>query len=148
MLRNAKNRTLAIEEAVIEEETIKTDDIQQPEKQLPPKQKIISAEELKWLTEVEVKTLENIENNNYSINQLASDMAVSLRQLRRKIKELVGVSSREYIKTIRFTKARTLLEEHKYSTVKAVAYSVGFKDVINFSRQFKERFGKSPSEYL
>ncbi len=108
----------------------------------------IKTERQEWLANLEATVLVNIEKSDYTIDQLATDMVIGKRQLARRIKELVGVTPSAYIKMIRYTKAHELLENKTYDTVKAVALSVGFKDVINFSRQFKKQFGKVPSEYL
>lgn len=150
LLKNAKNRQAAIQEAIIEDE-IEEVNISKPAKKQPkskPKQKISTTELQAWLKEVETKFLENIEDNSYTIDRLATEMAISKRQFSRRIKELVGMTPNQYIKTIRYTKARELFESGKYNTVKAVAYSTGFRDVAYFSRQFREQFGKFPSEYL
>lgn len=146
LLKNAQNRQLALTEipSMPEEEAAKEPAQAQSMSEL----KTITPELQSWLQELETKVLENIEDTSYTLDRLAFEMAISKRQLARRIKKLVGVSPREYLKTIRYTKARSLLENQTYQTVKAVAYSVGLKDVVHFSRQFRDRFGKFPSEYL
>ena len=54
----------------------------------------------------------------------------------------------QYLKELRLQEARRLLEIRKYSSVKAVSYSVGYRDVKHFSKNFKKHFGKNPSELL
>lgn len=142
LLRNAKNRQTVIEEAIVEKEATPVPKT----KQTTPS--TITPEMQTWLAEVEALLLEKIETNDYTIDQLARDMAISKRQLSRRIKEIVGVTPNQYLKTIRYTKARELLENKTYTSVKAVAYAVGFKDVRYFSSQFRKRFGENPSEYL
>lgn len=87
-------------------------------------------------------------DTNFDINRLCHEMHTSKSQLFRKTKALIGVTPNQYINQIRYQIARELLENQKYSTVKAVAYHIGFKDEKYFSRNFKKRFGKNPSEYL
>ena len=89
-----------------------------------------------------------MENINFSVEQLASEMAQSRWQLNRRLKSLTGHTTRQYLLETRLNQARTLLEQGNHTSVKAVVYSVGIKDLQHFSRQFKERFGKSPSAYL
>ena len=108
----------------------------------------ISQEDQAWLEAVENLINTNIENTHFNITQLTADLQISRSQLFRRLKQLTGLSPKQYIKTIRFTKARTLLENKTYATVKAVALSVGLKDVVHFSRQFKQQFGRLPPEYL
>ena len=143
LLLNAQSRRNEVEEIQSE---IKLDD--EVEEIAKSDKSTATPEMMEWLESIEIILLNNIEFKNYSLDNLADDAAISRRQLTRRIKSLVGLSAGEYVKLIRYTKAREFLETRRYSTVKAVAYAVGFKDVVNFSKQFKERFGKPPSEYL
>lgn len=59
-----------------------------------------------------------------------------------------GLSLAQYLDEIRFSQARTLLETRTVQSVKAAAYEVGFTQVEHFSRNFRQRFGRYPSEYL
>ena len=65
----------------------------------------------------------------------------------RKIKSLTGYTGKRYIRELRLWRARHLLETGRYQTVKQVSYAVGFKNQRYFSRIFKDRFGRYPSEY-
>ena len=73
---------------------------------------------------------------------------MSRRQLQRRIKQLTGLSPHQYIQEARMLEARQLLENRSKSSVKAVSFSVGIRDIKYFSQQFKKRFGKLPSSYL
>ncbi len=108
----------------------------------------ISADELNWLEEVENTVKIELTNFEFNVERLSEKMALSKRQLERKLKRLTGITPRKYIQEVRFNYARNLLENKSESSVKAVAYSIGVKDVAHFSKLFKERFGKLPSEYF
>lgn len=101
-----------------------------------------------WLQTVEQTLLDNISSPSYTLDQLAIELNISKRQLQRRIKQYVGQTPNAYLRTLRLTKARNLLEEQGINSVKAASLSVGFKDVSYFSKQFKQAFGKLPSEYL
>ncbi len=60
----------------------------------------------------------------------------------------IGLTPLQYLQEIRFNHARQLLEQRKVSSVKAAAAAIGIQRTEYFSALFKERFGKSPSEYL
>jgi YesN/AraC family two-component response regulator len=108
----------------------------------------ISKYDLEWLEKVE-QVVENMCTDfNFSVDILALEVNLSRSQVHRKIKSLTGLTPRNYINNVRYSIARSLLEEKKYSTVKAVSLSVGFKDEKYFSRNYKKRFGKYPSTYL
>lgn len=117
----------------------------EPQMKATPK---ISVEDAEWLKSLETIVRNQITNVNFNINQLCLEMAVSSSQLYQKLKKLTGLTPKQYIDQIRYTKARKLLEMQTYNSVKRIAYEVGFKDEKNFSRNFKKRFGKYPSSYL
>lgn len=108
----------------------------------------VSKEDNEWLIEVERVIKKQITNIDFNVNQLCLDMAISPSQLYRKLKGLTGLSPKNYINQIRYHQAKQLLENQAHSSVKRIAYEVGFKDEKNFSRNFKKRFGKYPSDYL
>lgn len=108
----------------------------------------ISLEDIEWLEELEKVISEKVGNFNLNVEQLANLMALSRWQLNRRLKQLNGLTAIQYLQEFRLNQARVLLEQKKYSSVKAVTYAVGIKDLKYFSRQFKNRFGKLPSSYF
>lgn len=113
-----------------------------------PKAPVMSEEDMQWLETLESTVLEKMENVNFTVEHLAQALAMSKSSLERRLKRLLDMTVSNYIKEIRFNQARSLLEMGKHTSVKSVAYKVGFKDVKNFSRLFKKRFGKLPSAYF
>lgn len=109
---------------------------------------IISKEDLQWLQTAETVVLEFLNDYRLNIDFLSEKLAVSRSTFKRKIKYLTGLSANEYLNEIRFNKARELMETRTITSVKAAAGEVGMKDVKYFSKQFKKRFGKSPSAYF
>lgn len=107
-----------------------------------------SAEDLQWLETLEDHLVQYLSNNKYTITQLAFDLAISERQLRRRIKALTGLSPSQYFKETRLQAARQLLEQRKFNTIAQIAFAVGFQNPGAFSRNFSSRFGKKPSEYF
>ncbi len=88
---------------------------------------------------------QNLSNENYSIELLASDICLSRTQLFRKCKALTGVSPVELLRNTRLDAARQLLAEGKGS-VAEVASLVGFADASYFTRCYKAFFGTTPHE--
>lgn len=109
---------------------------------------LMTKEDQVWLENLEVILNKNLSNTQYSISQLADDMVISERQLRRRIKQLTGLTTLHYFKEIRLQKARQLLETRQYKTIAQTANAVGFPNTKTFSRNFSHRFGKMPSEHL
>lgn len=108
----------------------------------------ISPTDLEWLKEVEEKVVQEIGSFTFSVEELSHQLALSTRQLQRKLKSNAGLTPQQYIQEVRLNKAREWLEIGQYSSVKSVAYAVAMKDAKHFSKLFKKRFGKSPSAYL
>jgi len=107
-----------------------------------------SEEESEWLAELEITVKKGITDFEFTAGQLANQMAVSKRSLELKLKKLTGLSPRKYIQEIRFNQARQLLENREVKSVKALAYQMGMKDASHFSKLYKKRFGRLPSEYF
>ena len=104
--------------------------------------------EQEWLVKFEETVRKYIPDHELRMETLGEELAVSPRQLRRRLKKLTGLTPREYILEIRLQEARKFLEQGTYDSVKAVALTVGFKDVRYFSGKFRDRFGRLPSSFL
>lgn len=122
--------------------------IEEEEEEIDIASSSFSETENQWLEELESICLKKIDHTSLTVKELAQDMAMSYTKFWRKLQELLGMSPSQYLQEIRFREARKYIEAQRYSTIKQVAYAVGFKDERNFSRNFKKRFGKYPSEYL
>lgn len=108
----------------------------------------LSAPDLLWLEKVEAEARKGIESVDFNVADLADVLAMSKRQLERRLKLLTGLSPHKYLLEIRLATAREFLEARRYATVKAVALSVGFRDTQNFSKHYRNRFGRLPSSYF
>ncbi len=85
-------------------------------------------------------------NRPFTVAELADNMGISERYLRRLFKLQTGKSPREYISDLRLNMAKDMLLTGSFS-VKEIAYSLGFQNSYYFSRFFKERTNQYPSEY-
>ena len=72
-------------------------------------------------------------------------MGLSQSQLYRKIKALTDLSTAGFIRNVRLTKGKHLLETTDL-TVSEVAYEVGFTSPNYFSDAFLEMFGARPTD--
>ncbi len=101
----------------------------------------------KYLEKVNLKLEDHLENSDFSVDQLCSELAIGRSQLYRKIQALTGKSIIEYINFHRLSTAMTLVKEGNY-TLKEIAYKIGYNDNRYFSRAFKKEFGNPPSYYI
>jgi signal transduction histidine kinase/DNA-binding response OmpR family regulator len=108
----------------------------------------ISATDMAWLEELEKSVKQNLKSKDYSVERMASDMAMSRVHLFRKLKQLTGLAPQQYLQEVRLQQALYLLETQQENSVKAVCYAVGLLQVNHFSQLFHQRFGKLPSSYL
>ncbi len=102
-----------------------------------------------WLEEIETIALNALERQiDLNANYLANEMAISARQLSRKVKALTGLSIGRYIQEIKLQKARYLLESKSLGTIAEVVYACGFKSPSYFAQLFSQHFGKLPSDFM
>jgi DNA-binding response OmpR family regulator/nitrogen-specific signal transduction histidine kinase len=88
----------------------------------------------------------NIENDQFSVEDLSSELGMSRVQFHRKIKALTNQSTTSFIRTIRLEKAKELLAQGNYN-VTEVAYMVGFSSQSYFTKSFQKHFGTPPSNF-
>lgn len=97
-----------------------------------------------FVKELKDYVLENI-NNTLNGDIVGKQFGMSRMQLHRKLKALTNQSISEFIKTVRLERALELLAE-KQLNISEISYTTGFSSPNHFSRVFKEKFGKKPSE--
>jgi len=89
----------------------------------------------------------NIENSEFSVDDLSREVGLSRVHLNRKLKENINISPSNLIKSIRLKQAAYLLINNKVN-ISEVAYKVGFSSHSYFSNNFKEYFGMAPTEFV
>ena len=90
---------------------------------------------------------EKMMNEDFSIDTLAIEMAMSRSVFFKKIKSLTGQNPQEFIRDIKMKRAATLLREHKYS-IGEIAYLTGYPNAKYFSTAFKKYYGCTPSSFV
>ena len=90
--------------------------------------------------------IDNIDNNDFTINMLCQNMAMSRTLFFSRLKSLTGKAPQDFIRMIRLQKAVELLKEGM--TVSEVACETGFVNAKYFSTLFKKEFGVQPSKYI
>ncbi len=107
----------------------------------------VSESDRKWLEAFEAYVRQSLGDDTLSIPGLARRFAMSESSLLRQLKRLTGLPTKRYLQEMRLDAARRMLEDQPAAGVAKVAKAVGYGDVRSFSRSFKKRFGKSPSEF-
>ena len=117
-----------------------------------PKIGILKKEEtssfkIRWLKQLEEILASELSNKNIRIPDIAFKLAICERTFRKRVTDYTGLSPHEYLMNARLEKALNLLENKIYLNVGEVATAVGLDNSGYFSKAFKERYGKLPSEF-
>lgn len=86
-------------------------------------------------------------SEHISIRHLAELSAVSETYFRRRFKTIYQVSPNRYITNLKMEYAAQMLQSRLY-TVTEVSERTGYSSVKYFERVFKQRYGRTPSDYM
>lgn len=81
-----------------------------------------------------------------SVDNLAKKAAMSASHFAHRFTAIARTSPMRYVREVRLERARELMAEHG-ARAGEVAARVGFESAAHFAREFKRRFGRSPTEY-
>ncbi len=109
------------------------------------KKPVLSTDE-KFLQKALSIVEENLENEKFSVDDLAEGVGMSRSQLHRKIHALTGKPATHFIRTIRLQHAAEFIRANA-GNITEIAYKVGFSSQSYFTKCFAEQFSCSPSEY-
>ncbi len=87
-------------------------------------------------------------NGNSSVRSLAQKAHMSERQFRRKFREKIGLSPKQYMKIIRVASATQNIIKCKHQKLSDIAYEVGFADQSHLIREFKSIAGINPKAFI
>ncbi len=82
--------------------------------------------------------------NGRSVDDLARELGIGGRQLRRAVKQELGVSPVELAQTHRLLLAKQLLTDTRLGAAR-VAFASGFQSLRRFNALFRERYGLNPA---
>lgn len=91
------------------------------------------------------KTIKNnLDNEQFGVEDLVRTLGFSRSQLHRKLKAITGKSANQLIIEARLNEAHRMLKQ-RVGSVSEVAYSVGYSNLSYFTKSFKSKFGLLPS---
>jgi len=100
-----------------------------------------------FLRKLHATLLDNISENDLSVEKIAEIMGISVSTMYRKVKALTDLNSVEYIRLTRLKKAAELLSEGNYR-INEISYLVGFSSPSYFATSFQKQFGISPTQFI
>lgn len=89
----------------------------------------------------------NMQNPDFTLDNIAQSLHMSRSNLNRKIKELLDMTPNDYVRLERLKQAAQLLRSGEYK-VNEVCYMTGFNTPSYFAKCFREQFGKLPKEFI
>lgn len=108
----------------------------------------INTKDKEWIDKITLFVQNAINDPHLNVTSMASAFFLSTRQFNRKLKAITGLSPAKFIKEVRLQAALNKLEVGTAISVTEVAREVGFDNISTFSFVFKNRFGKSPRDYM
>lgn len=107
----------------------------------------ISAEYKEFLERCIAVVEKHMENEDFNIKMLASEVGMSHSNLYKRVKSISGQSVNGFIRFIRLRKAAEFFIDTNCN-VNEAAFQVGIHDIKYFREQFHKLFGMNPSEYI
>lgn len=108
--------------------------------------KLIHKEDKELMLLITKTIQEQIDNEDLTLDFIASQTAHSKMQLYRKMKEITGLTPTEYIRTLRLKQSEKLLKTTN-KTVQEIMYNCGFNNKAYFYREFAKKYHLTPKEY-
>jgi len=88
----------------------------------------------------------NIDNTDYSVEDLSQDLGLHRSHLYRKIQSITGQTPLDFIRSIRLKRAAQYLINSQYN-ISEIADLVGFSTLKYFNKYFKEEFEMTPTQF-
>lgn len=102
----------------------------------------------RWLQRLVSVIESQLSNSQLSNQDLAAAMGVSERQLFRKLQQLTKRAPQQFLRDYRMLRARQLLQQGHYQSIRDLAAAVGYTNVTYFNQHFQRAFGKKPQQFI
>ena len=106
---------------------------------------VVDPRDKQLLEKLELYVAEHYQQQGFSMVNCAKELALSERQLQRKLKVLLNITPSEYLRNYRLSKAAELLRQGRQ--ISLVIDDVGFSSRSYFSKFFKAKYGMTAKEY-
>jgi signal transduction histidine kinase/DNA-binding response OmpR family regulator len=106
----------------------------------------ISQMDREFIKELQDMIEKNLSNPDFNVERLGKKLYMSRATLYRKIHALSGESPNEFLQSYRLKRGAELLENN-FGSVLEVAFEVGFSSASYFTKCFKKKFNRLPSDF-
>ena len=114
--------------------------------EINPSEIQVDSEDEKLLRQTMEIVQKNLDNPDFSVEDLSKALLMSRAAMYKKITAITGITPSEFIRSVRLKSAAQLLEKTKM-TVAQVAFEVGFNNTKYFVKYFKEEYNLLPTAY-
>lgn len=99
-----------------------------------------------FIQQVQEIVMKHLSNYQLDVPTLCEELGMARTPLHNKLKALTGMSTTEFVRFVRLSKAKELLLNQDLN-VSEVAYMTGFQNHTYFSRKFREVVGMTPKAW-
>jgi DNA-binding response OmpR family regulator len=110
----------------------------------PNKQTFESSDQA-FLTRLRTLIEANISNEKLDVYMLALALNFSTSSIHKKVKQITGKSTNQFIREYRLERAKQMIED-QHANISEIAFSLGFNSVSYFSKSYKDYFGQNPKK--
>lgn len=96
-----------------------------------------------WVSEATAIVMENLRNEEFSLDDLAKELHYSRSAVQKRIKQFTGLSVSKFIRAVRLEKSLEYMKDEGVS-ISSIATKVGFKSHSYYTRCFKDYYGIDP----
>ena len=109
--------------------------------------RVLSLSEVKFLTILMDYIEKNWNNTDLKVDDFSKELGYSKSQLYRNMISLMNKSHNNFLKDYRLNKSLKLLKNHN-ENISEIAFKTGFNSPAYFTKCFKKKYGRSPSDYF
>jgi len=113
----------------------------------PPLKMSISKIDQEFLKDLEAVIRQNLSEPDFNVEEMSKRLYISRATLHRKMQALTGETPTDFLRSFRLHRALTLLKSN-FGPVTEVAFEVGFTSRAYFTKCFREKFHRLPSDFI
>lgn len=101
-----------------------------------------------WLNNFEMIVRKYTGRLHLNLNLISDELAISERQLYRRVNHILGITPNKLVRVIRLQLAWEAIASGKHRTIKEISNIAGYSSRAHFSKLFKDIYGINASELL
>jgi PAS domain S-box-containing protein len=101
-----------------------------------------------WLNSFEMIVRNNVAKAELNLDLISDALALSQRQLFRRVDRILGITPNKLVRVIRLQLAWEAIATGKYRTIKEISHIAGYSSRSHFSKLFREVYGINVTELL